>query len=364
VKSGIARIADERADNAGDKARPKGGKMTPREAVLAQIRHEETIPIPYTLSFEEAVASRMDQHYGGPHWRDRLTPYMLSVRALDNMRREPLEGGIRARDMYGGTWRLDRRPWHLEKPPLAEASFDGYRFPQPEVFFLPDEKKAGIAACKSESDGLRVARLGWGLFETSWGMRGFENALVDSIANPDFYEELLDRLTENFLTFVRYSLDMPVDAVMFGDDWGDQRGVILGPARWRKFLKPRWAKIYEAVHEKDKLVMSHCCGSVVDIMPDIIEIGLDVLESVQPMARGMNPYELKRRWGDKITFWGGLCSQRLIPFGRPSDIAREIERLRTEMGVGGGYILAPAKGLQPETPTKNAVAILEAFTAS
>jgi uroporphyrinogen decarboxylase len=108
-------------------------------------------------------------------------------------------------------------------------------------------------------------------------------------------------------------------------------------------------------------VIHHSCGSVAEIMPDIIEIGMDVLESVQPEAAGMNPYELKRKWGDKITFFGGLGSQSIIPFGTPAEIRREVRRLRTEMGRDGGYILAPAKALQPETPTENAAAVFEAF---
>jgi uroporphyrinogen decarboxylase len=108
--------------------------------------------------------------------------------------------------------------------------------------------------------------------------------------------------------------------------------------------------------------MSHSCGSVAEIVPDLIEIGLDVLESVQPEPVGMNPYELKRRYGNRITFWGGLGSQSTIPYAAPGQVRAEIDRLRREMSVGGGYILAPAKPLQPETPIANAVAVLEAFT--
>jgi len=97
-------------------------------------------------------------------------------------------------------------------------------------------------------------------------------------------------------------------------------------------------------------------------MPDIIEIGMDFLESVQPEAEGMNPYELKKRWGDRIGFWGGLGSQSVVPFGTPDEIQREVRKLRIEMGKGGGYILAPAKPLQPGTPIENAIAMLDVFT--
>jgi uroporphyrinogen decarboxylase len=156
------------------------------------------------------------------------------------------------------------------------------------------------------------------------------------------------------------NLKLPVDAVMFGDDWGDQRGVIVGPERWRRFFKARWAKLYDAVHRAGKLVITHCCGNITDIVPDAVEIGLDVLESCQPEA--MNVYELKRRYGRRLTFWGGLGSQSIIPFGTPAAIRREVRRLCRDLGRGGGYILAPAKSLQPETPTANAVAVVEAFT--
>lgn len=334
--------------------------MTPRETVLAQIRHEETNRIPFTLPFEECVGQRLDEHYGGKAWRDRLTPFIVGVGAVDTDPKEPIDERY-VRDGYGGIWRQDMRPWHLEKPPLAEPSLDGYTFPEPKSFFRPERKEAAGKTCKTHTDSFLIGGLGWGLFERSWNLRGFENVLMDAVMEPEFFEKLLDRLMHLYLAFVEYTADLPVDGILFGDDWGDQRGVILGPDRWRKFLKPRWAKIYEAVRQHGKIVMSHSCGSVADIIPDLIDIGLDVLESVQPEAAGMNPYELKKRWGDKITFWGCLGSQSTIPFGTPGSIRSEVAKLKKEMSRGGGYILAPAKPLQPETPTENAAALVEAF---
>jgi uroporphyrinogen decarboxylase len=328
--------------------------------VLAQIHHQETSPVPYVLGFEDGVDEELDRYYGGSQWRERLTPYMVTVGAVDTDIREPISA-THHRDGYGGIWRTNRRPWHLERPPLTEPSFDGYAFPEPDVFLRPEWKEKARRTCKENPDSFIVGNLGWGLFERSWNLRGFENALMDAVMAPDFYEEALDKLTELYLTFVEYTVELPIDGILFGDDWGDQRGVILGPERWRRFIKPRWTKIYEAVHAAGKIVMSHSCGSVADIMPDIIEMGMDVLESVQPEPAGMNPYELKRQWGDQITFWGCLGSQSTIQFGTPSEIKAEVRRLCTEMGRGGGYILAPAKSLQPGTPTENAAAVVEAF---
>jgi uroporphyrinogen decarboxylase len=285
------------------------------------------------------------------------------VGAVDTDFKEAIDDRY-VRDAYGGIWRQDVRPWHLEKPPLAEPSFAGYTFPEPESFFRPEWKEQARKTCAANKNSFLVGNLGWGLFERSWNLRGFENVLVDSMTEPDFFAEVLDRLMHLYLAFVEYTADLPIDGILFGDDWGDQRGVILGPDRWRTFLKPRWARIYRAVHARGKIVMSHSCGSVADIIPDLIEIGLDVLESVQPEAAGMNPYELKKKFGNKITFWGCLGSQSTIPRGTPAEIRAEVRRLKKEMSRGGGYILAPAKPLQPETPTENAAAVVEAFTGS
>jgi uroporphyrinogen decarboxylase len=336
--------------------------MQPRDYVLDQLRHHATRPVPYSLSFEDGVAEALDAHYGGPAWRARLTPYLARIASVDTMQLRPTDDTY-GRDVFGGLWRMNRRPWHLEKPPLSQPSLAGYAFPKPEQFLLPDLAERAQQGRAEHPDSFTILGLGWGLFEHAWLLRGFENALMDAAAEPDFYAEVLDRLTELFLTLVRACAAIPADAILFGDDWGEQRGVILGPERWRRFLKPRWASIYQAVHAQGKLCITHSCGSVAAIVPDLIEIGLDVLESVQPEAAGMNPYELKRQWGDKITFWGCLGSQSTIQFGTPLQIHAEVQRLCREMGQGGGYILAPAKALQPGTPPANAVAVFEAFTA-
>ncbi|HEX2948191.1 MAG TPA: uroporphyrinogen decarboxylase family protein [Armatimonadota bacterium] len=336
--------------------------MTPRDAMFSILHHETVRPVPYQLLMEDDVAHRLDAHYGDATWRQRLIPYIVGVGAVDTDLKTPIDE-THVQDAYGGIWRVDRRPWHLEHTPLSEASWGDYVFPTAEKFFRPDWKQHAYTTIAETPDSFHIGNLGWGLFERSWNLRGFENALMDIIAEPDFFEEMLDKLTELYLQFVAYTIDLPIDGILFGDDWGDQRGVIIGAERWRKFLKPRWARIYEAVHAQGKFVMSHSCGSVAEIIPDLIEIGLDVLESVQPEAAGMNPYGLKQQWGDKITFWGSLGSQSIIPFGSPQQLTQEIYHLADEMGCGGGYILSPAKPLQPETPTENAVAIFEAFTS-
>jgi len=337
--------------------------MTYRDIVLETIAHRDAPEVPYSFSFEESVGLKVDEYYGSKEWRDTIKPYMVWVKAVDTDLKSEIDETY-VRDAYGGIWRQDCRPWHLETPPLTEPEWGDYEFPSVDAFVRPDWKEEAFKTCAENRDSFLVGHLGWGLFERSWNLRGFENALMDCIADPDFFGEMLDKLCALYIQFVEYTADLPVDGIMFGDDWGDQNGVIVGPDRWRELIKPRWAKIYECVHDHGKLAMAHSCGSIADILPDIIEIGLDVIESCQPEARGMNPYELKKKFGDKITFWGALGSQSIIPNGTPDELRDEVAHLKSEMSVGGGYILAPSKPLQPETPAENAVAILEAFNAT
>ena len=335
--------------------------MTPREIVLAQIHHRETEHVPYTLGFEQSVAARLDEHFGGEAWRERLIPYIAHCGGVARPPQEQLDD-THHRDAFGTLWRTDGELPAVVEPGLKAPNFEGFDFPSVAAF-LNQEATADAKSKVAESpDSLSVISSGVCLWD-SWYVRGFENTLMDCAAEEDFYAELLERITELALALVAECADVPADAIMMGDDWGSQRGVMIGPERWRRFFKPCYARIFDAIHNQGKLAIMHCCGSAADIMGDIVEIGQDVLESVQPEAAGMNPYELKRQWGDRITFWGGLGTQQTIPFGTPEEIRGEIRRLRSEMARGGGYILAPAKSLRPETPTENAVAVVEEFLA-
>jgi len=334
-------------------------RHTPRERVLAQINHRETDYVPYTIRFEGDVPERLDVHYGSDVWRNSIDN---AIRRLPGPDPEVRPGGDPCdTDLYGSTWRVDRRTFHLVGPALKTPSLKGFAFPGMDAIFEPGWDQEVRQAIEQQKDHFLVIGFGTGLFERSWGLRGLENALMDIVTHPDFYEELIERLTDHQLEIVERLLALPVDGILFSDDWGYQQGVLVGAERWRRIFKPRLARLYQRVHEAGKYVLTHCCGSIEEILPDVIEIGLDVYQSVQPEAKNNDPYELKRKYGDRITFWGGLGSQSTIPFGTPDEIRAEVTKLCRQMGRGGGYILAPAKPLQPETPTENAAAVVEAF---
>lgn len=336
-----------------------------KETVISTIKHEETEFCPYTFLLEPGsdIAERLDSYYGSRQWRTKFHNYIIRCGVEDGRKPFEPEPALR-KNLFGSVWRGDRRPIHLEKAALDSPSLGGYCFPDIDLFLTEQWEKDVRKTLAQSPDTFNVLYPGFGLFERSWDLRGFENVLMDSASEPEFFADLIAAINEEHLSkLIDRFLEFPIDGIFFGDDWGDQRGVILGPQRWREVLKPHYAKLYDKVKKAGKYVITHCCGSVVDIIDDMIEIGLDVLESVQPEARGMNPYELKARFGDRITFWGGLGSQSIVPFGRPEELRREIVKLNSVMRKGGGYILAGAKALQQETPTENAVAILEQFIA-
>jgi uroporphyrinogen decarboxylase len=341
-----------------------GLKQEPRRAVLDALerRDNECGIIPYTVGFEAPeLEARVSEYFGEP-WQNRLIRFIDHPFWVNTVESVNLTFPY-SRDMFGSVWRMDKLPWHLEEPVLASPSFRGYAFPKAEKFVQNNEKtgakKNAAEMMAANGDVFHVISMGWGLFEHSWRMRGFENALCDMVEEESFYGELVERIADIYVGLVDYCADVKADAILFGDDWGAQNGLIMGAEKWRRYFKSAWKRVYDRVHLQGKYVLAHSCGSVYDIIPDAIEIGLDMLESVQPEAANMDTFKLKREFGDKIGFWGTLGSQSAIPFFTPERLREHMLELKREAGRGGGYIMAPAKPIQPETPLKNAVTLIE-----
>ena len=335
--------------------------MTARSIITKRLNHEGTETTPYTLAFEPKLYQKLTEHYKDENWEQKkLRQFMCRYLNVDTQLLQELDS-VYSVDAFKALWRMDRKPWHLEKPPLAEPTLEGYSFPSPNVFTNPifEKKAAAIAKYEVDTEHYRVIDMGWGIFENTWRLRGFENMLMDTIGDEDFYMEMCEKITELYIAMLKACEDVPADAYLFGDDWGDQRGIIIGPERWRKFLKPCWAKIYEEVHRQGKKSLHHSCGSVVQIFDDLIEIGLDCHESVQPEAHGMAPEIIKEKWGSKMSFWGCLGSQGILAKGTPKEISAEIKRLHNLFKEDGGFILAPAKPLMDEMNVDCAVAVIE-----
>ena len=338
--------------------------MTYREIIKRRLNHEGTEMTPYTVAFEPEIYNRLTEYYQDENWEQKkLVSFVAAFLNVDTILMRQIDN-VYSQDGYGSLWRMDRKPWHLEKPSLPEPDLNGFAFPETDKFVsgILRDKAGAIEQYNADPERYRIINMGWGIFEHSWRMRGFENALTDMILEEDFYAELTEKITDIYVAMLKACEDVPADAYLFGDDWGEQRGVIMGAEKWRKFLKPCWARIYAEVHRQGKKALQHSCGSITDIYDDLAEIGMDCHESVQPEAHGMAPDRIKEKWGRKISFWGCLGSQSILHNGSPEEIRREIFRLRDLFKEDGGYILAPAKPLFDEMPLDKAVAVVDALS--
>ena len=209
-----------------------------------------------------------------------------------------------------------------------------------------------------------LAVIGWvgTIFEQAWYLRGMENLLMDFSLNPDFAAALLDRITEIRQAMAARWVKVGVDIVRTADDVGGQEAMIMNPATWRRWLKPRLAKVIESARNihSEIPVAYHSDGNIEAIIPDLIEIGVTVLEPVQPEC--MDPAEIKRQYGDKLTLLGTIGAQTTLALGTPDDVKREVKERMDTVGREGGLILAPSSSnwFEADVPWENIEAFFEA----
>jgi uroporphyrinogen decarboxylase len=200
------------------------------------------------------------------------------------------------------------------------------------------------------------------IFECAWALRGYKRLLLDFILNPDLAQILLEIPYQYHLTAAKKLVEMGVDMIWIGDDVGMQERMLISPKHWRQYLKPRMATFISELkginpHVK---VAYHSDGNIYPIIPELIEIGLDVLNPVQPAS--MDPGQLKKEFGDRLCFWGSIDEQHTLPFGTPEEVKAEVlNRLKT-IGANGGLIIGPTHHVQLDTPMENFWAMVNTVT--
>lgn len=352
--------------------------MKPRERVEMALHHEEPDRCPLQISFT-------------PEFADRLRQDMeLQGRAVHN----PHGGGntyelerALGEDMlltsvgWANSYYMDDKPyvdewsvgWKIqpyETPfgtghyteiashPLADDdAIAGYQPPDPNRPELYADAEQVIRDFKDEYwiVGVTVTTI----FETAWALRGLEQMLIDMAMDPDLADHLLDIPYQYHLTAAKKLVQMGVDMVWTGDDVGSQNEMLISPKMWRKYLKWRMADFIRELKtiNPEVKVAYHSDGDVSRIIPELVEIGLDILNPIQPAS--MDPAEIKKRYEDKLCFWGTIDEQRTLPFGSPEEVRGEvIERLES-VGKGGGLILAPTHHVQLDTPLENFWAMVD-----
>ncbi len=369
--------------------------MTHRERVQAALAHETPDRCPLQISFT-------------PEFADRLRE-ALAVRGTE-AHTAPVVGGergVKAHNPHGGgnTYALERaldedllltsvcwansyysapgdytdewgvgwrsveyrtrfgpgRYTEIAVHPLADdGAVAGYRAPDPQRDALYADAAAVLRDYRD--DYWIVGAVPTTIFETAWALRGFDQLLMDFLVDPDLAHAILDIPFRYHTAAAERLARLGVDMIWLGDDVGTQRGMLLDPAQWRTFLKPRLAAIIAGITAENPAckVAYHSDGDVMAIVPELIEIGVDVLNPVQPAC--MDPAEVKRRFGQQLCFWGGIDEQHTLPFGTPQDVAAEARARIATLGRGGGYILAPTHHVQLDTPLENLFALVEEVT--
>jgi len=231
-------------------------------------------------------------------------------------------------------------------------------FPYPNVDGYTDDHMKEAVEKAHENNRVTICSLVH-MYEDSWQIRGYEAFLMDMIENPEICEYILDKITERNLKRAVAAAKAGVDVIKSGDDVANQRDLMFSPKLWRKFMKPRWAKVYDAAKKikPDIQIWYHSDGNIESIIPELIEIGVTILNPVQPEC--MDPVAIKKQYGDKIVIDGTIGTQTTMPFGTVEDVKQVIRDMKEKLGYDGALILSPTHVLEPEVPIENFLAFVE-----
>ncbi|MBN1922150.1 MAG: hypothetical protein JW892_12950 [Anaerolineae bacterium] len=354
---------------------PGPGALSPRERVRMALAHQPPDRVPLDLWAVPEVQTRLGAYFGGISWMEVLRRVRADIRWVAPNYVGPertLPGGITV-DHYG-MWRKKVRHdfgvYHeYAGYPLADArtadDVHAWDWSRTEYWDM-DSIRAQLDTLEAEDDYFICYDLG-GIFERSWGLLGMERFLVDLAENPEVPCAIMDRVTDLYIANVTRFLQAAegrVDMVYTWDDVAHQQGLLMSPRMWRTHIMPRHQRLNAAIRQAAPphvKLMYHSCGAIYPLIPDLIrDLGIDVLNPLQPQAKGMEPQRLKDEFGQQVAFHGGVDLQELLPHGTPQQVTTEVRRLCNVLGRGGGYVLSAAHYVQNDVPTENILALVSA----
>ncbi len=336
------------------------GHMTRRERVEQAFRHQATDFIPYQVDFTKQEHDRVAAFLQDDGFEAKLGGHIERVSFSGPFGPQTERPGF-FKDDFGVTWNktgVDKDIGMMDRLLLADGDLSTYRFPEVDEEATRARFRALV---ENGEDTFKIGRISMALFERAWSLRGMENLLCDMMLTPAFVEELLDRIVDYNLRIIDIGLEFEeIRGFYFGDDWGQQTpGLIMGIKNWRKFLKPRLARMYGRLKAKGRCVIQHCCGNILELYPELIEIGLDVHNTFQPEIYDITA--VKRKFGSHLSWWGGISTQRLLPFATPEQVKTETIRIMRIVGAGGGYVAAPTHYIPGDVPAENVMAMVDVF---
>ncbi len=331
--------------------------MTKREVISLVLEGRRPPYVPWNFGFTLEAVQKLKAFYGslepatgGNHLLGLGSGIFTTVDIGDECVRDP----------FGVVWdrSRDKDIGNVKGQVLPEPTLAGYAFPDPIDPAIFGRMQETID--RDNGQRYRVFSIGFSMFERAWTLRGMESLMMDFIENPAFAHELLGAIGDFQLAQVQEALKYDIDAVYFGDDWGSQRGLIMGPALWREFIKPEMARLFAAVKKGGKRVSLHSCGDVDELFDELVDMGLDCFNPFQPEV--MDVEALLKRYRGRLSFQGGLSTQRILPYATPAEVRAETRRLLA-LGREGNYIFAPAHSVEGDVPVENMAAFIEEVQA-
>jgi uroporphyrinogen decarboxylase len=358
--------------------------LNPRERILATLRHDRPDRTPTDGWFHPVIMQRLKAHYQTTSWDEVLArlgvegwhPTHLGVSGVDFERaatpRPDGRDGPQAiwldhrtyRDAWGVTRRFGDADWYEERVagPLDDAQsvedVEDYPWPGPERIVVPPDYSERISNVK-RGHGFASGIIP-NPYRDAWTLRGMDNVLVDYLINPDLLNAMYDHLYALYRAMAVRMTEAGVDMISVIGDIAMQDRIVMGPDAWRRVDKPRLAALIEACRSVNPEVFFfvHSDGNIMAVMDDLVEIGFNVINPIQPEC--MDPVEVKRRWGHRITLHGGISLQRTLPNGTPDEVRAEVNALIRDCGDDGGLVVFPSNVIQPDTPVENVIACFHA----
>ena len=341
--------------------------MTSRERVKAALQRRPVDRVPVFMWFHPVTAVRMGRLLEIPPSRvsEAMGDDIAQIWVNNNFAMEGVvheRDGERHTDFWGITWEKEGPFNQIVHSPLAtasEAEVLAYKFPYEHLEELLTPMARLCAAARPDVFlGCDVSPC---VFEMYWRLRGMEATFLDMGQSPALADEMFRRCADfAHRLSVESCRRFKLDWLWTGDDVAGQLGMMMSPPQWREMIRPHLARVVKVGKEAGLPVAYHCCGSLRPIIGDLAEIGIDVLNPIQCNCPGMEPLELKRKFGSRMAFMGGVDTQELLPHGSAADVRRATERLIDGMTAGGGgYILAASHTVPPETPDENIFAMYE-----
>ncbi len=338
--------------------------LSPRERVLAAARREKPDRVPCDFWAEPPTWERLFQ-WMGYRERDRLLKELeVDIRHLDvpTLPDHEVAPGL-FQNMWGERYVYQSTPWGPIRHDTRGALADAQSFDELESFSWPSPDDLDYSGLAEQARRWSEYALLYG-FADVWQrpalVRGWEQMFVDMVERPDWAHYLSRKFTDFYKEDYARAAEATrgrIDLYLLISDLGSQTGPLISRAIFQEFVAPYLREMIDWIHALGGLVLFHSCGSIYPLIEDLIALGVDVLDPIQPVGPFMAPESLKTQFGDRLAFHGGIDMQRLLPFGEPSQVAAEVRRYCTVLGEGGGYILAPAHLFQPDVPPENIFAM-------